>query len=94
MRRRSKFASAIAVAALVLLTPLAASWWVETTWEPPGKPADIDGDGLDDEREQQLGTLPGVVDSDGDGIPDGEEFDYWEDRVLSGEGETQTKSNY
>ncbi len=36
---------------------------------------DTDGDGLSDEREEELGTDPGVADSDGDGVTDGEEVD-------------------
>ncbi len=40
-----------------------------------GKPADSDGDGLDDQREAEEGTDPLVADSDGDGLLDGAEVD-------------------
>lgn len=40
--------------------------------------ADTDGDGLDDDRERQLGTDPSASDTDEDGIPDGVEVDIWD----------------
>ncbi|MBK7105711.1 MAG: OmpA family protein [Ignavibacteriae bacterium] len=36
--------------------------------------SDIDGDGLTDEQEEELGTNPEIADSDGDGLSDGVEF--------------------
>jgi hypothetical protein len=77
MRRRTKFALAVTMAALVLLTPLAVSWLVRTSYEMPDRPDDVDGDGLPDERERELGTDPGVRDTDGDGIDDGPEHDMY-----------------
>ena len=38
---------------------------------------DSDGDGLTDEREQELGTDPRVADTDGDGLSDGEEVNEY-----------------
>jgi hypothetical protein len=43
------------------------SFIVEVLWR------DVDKDGLDDDKEGDLGTDPGNPDTDGDGIPDGEE---------------------
>ncbi len=41
-----------------------------------GRP-DKDNDGLTDAMEEELGTLADKSDTDGDGIPDGEEFIIW-----------------
>ena len=82
MRRRSKFLLAVMVVALVLLSPLAASWLVRSNYEPEEKSADVDGDGLKDSREADLGLSPGIVDTDGDGIPDGKEVRYWDQRAI------------
>lgn len=41
---------------------------------------DRDGDGLSDEMEGLLGTNPLSQDSDYDGILDGQEYDYWQNR--------------
>jgi len=41
---------------------------------------DRDGDGLTDEMEELLGTDPLSQDSDHDGILDGQEYDYWQNR--------------
>ena len=48
-----------------------------------GAPADSDGDGLDDQREAELGTDPLVADSDGDGLSDGAEVDTHKTNPLS-----------
>lgn len=40
------------------------------------RPADSDGDGLYDWKEQQMGSNPWIADTDGDGLLDGEEFSY------------------
>jgi len=77
MRRRTKFVMAVTMAALILLMPIAVSWVVQTSYETPGRPNDVDGDGLSDEHERELGTNAGVRDTDGDGIEDGPEYDYW-----------------
>jgi transglutaminase-like putative cysteine protease len=78
MRRRTKFALAVTVAALILLTPLAVSWVVEMDYETPDRPLDVDDDGLTEAAERRLGTDPGVRDTDGDGIDDGEEAELWD----------------
>lgn len=44
--------------------------------EPDFSDADIDGDGLDNAAEALLGTDPRRIDTDGDGMPDGWEFDH------------------
>ena len=82
MRRRTKFALAVIVIALILLSPLATSWFVRSNYEPEERSADVDGDGLKDTREAELGLSPGIVDSDGDGIPDGKEVKYWDQRAI------------
>ncbi len=82
MRRRTKFALAVILIALILLSPLAASWLVMSNYEPEEKSADVDGDGLKDTREADLGLSPGIVDTDGDGIPDGKEVRYWDQRAI------------
>lgn len=42
-----------------------------------GEPIDRDGDGLDDYREQEIGTDPNNWDSDGDELSDGDEVVIW-----------------
>ena len=42
-----------------------------------GEPIDKDADGLDDNREEDLGTDPNNWDSDGDGLGDGDEVTVW-----------------
>ncbi len=44
------------------------------------KDADMDGDGLLRQEELKIGTNPELSDTDYDGIPDGEEYDYWMDK--------------
>lgn len=54
---------------------------------PGCQPRDTDGDGLSEYAEDYLGTRRGLVDSDGDGVPDGLEVKYGLDplaRQLSG----------
>ncbi|MBN2065705.1 MAG: DUF4129 domain-containing protein [Candidatus Thermoplasmatota archaeon] len=48
---------------------------------------DRDGDGLTDEMEELLGTDPLSQDSDNDGIPDGQEYDYWQNRSQQSNNE-------
>lgn len=43
----------------------------------PGEPIDTDKDGLDDVREEELGTNMTNSDSDGDGLTDGDEVLIW-----------------
>ena len=78
MRRRTKFILAVLVTAVILLTPLAMSWVVQSAYRPPDRPDDADGDGLTDARERQMGTDPGVRDTDGDGLDDGTERELWD----------------
>ncbi len=78
MRRRTKFVLAVTMAALVLLSPLAVSWLVQRGYETPDKPLDVDDDGLTEGAERNLGTDPGVRDTDGDGIDDGPEATLWD----------------
>ena len=47
---------------------------------------DTDGDGLTQWEEAYLGTFPGIVDSDSDGIPDGIEMRYGLDPLASNVG--------
>lgn len=42
-----------------------------------GQYGDLDGDGLDNLTEFQLGTRPDLVDTDGDGLSDKKELDYY-----------------
>ncbi len=44
---------------------------------------DHDGDGVDDQVELELGTSPDNIDSDYDGIPDGEEIYGWKTNPLT-----------
>jgi transglutaminase-like putative cysteine protease len=77
MRRRSKFLLAVSIAVLMLMSPLAASWFVESSYETPDYPSDLDGDGLRDSQEEGVGTSPHRLDTDGDGLNDGWEVRYW-----------------
>ena len=43
----------------------------------PPPPTDTDGDGLSDTLENTIGTSPNLIDSDGDGLNDGDEFDIY-----------------
>jgi Bacterial TSP3 repeat len=54
------------------------------TGPSPGGPTDSDGDGLSDRRESNLGLDPFNADTDGDGVPDGED--------LSGGGPQNNRS--
>ncbi len=81
MRRRTKFAVSIVVVAVLLLSPFAASWFVRSSHEPEERSSDIDRDGLEDSREARFGASPALRDTDGDGIIDGKEVDYWERRA-------------
>ncbi len=48
-----------------------------------GESVDTDRDGLDDIREQQVGTSVSVVDTDTDGLGDGEEVLVWKTNPLN-----------
>lgn len=45
--------------------------------------ADRDGDGLEDEYEEKIGTNPLLADSDGDGLSDQQELELWEQLANS-----------
>lgn len=47
-----------------------------------GEPVDSDKDGLDDVREQELGTDPNKADTDNDGLSDGDEVLIWKTDPL------------
>jgi len=47
-----------------------------------GSVIDDDGDGLDNTREQVIGTDPTVADTDGDGLSDGDEVTIWKTDPL------------
>jgi len=80
MRRRQRFLLSVVVVLLLVAVPLVGAWVAEVTYEPPGRSRDYDGDGLTDELEEDLKTSPSNPDTDGDGIGDGDERAYWEDR--------------
>ena len=80
MRRRQRFLLSVVVVLLLVAAPLVGAWVAEVTYEPPGKARDHDKDGLSDEQEETFGTSPVKVDTDSDGIQDGEEFLYWTNR--------------
>jgi len=48
-----------------------------------GEPVDKDGDGLEDDREEELGTDPNNWDSDGDDLSDGDEIIVWKTDPLN-----------
>lgn len=48
-----------------------------------GEPIDSDKDGLDDVREQEIGTNPKNTDTDGDGLSDGDEVLIWKTDPLN-----------
>jgi len=48
-----------------------------------GEPIDSDKDGLDDVREQELGTDPNKADTDNDGLTDGDEVLIWKTNPLN-----------
>jgi hypothetical protein len=48
-----------------------------------GQPVDSDGDGLDNEAEQKLGTDPNNWDSDNDNLSDGDEVLIWKTNPLN-----------
>jgi len=48
-----------------------------------GEPVDKDGDGLDDQREGDIGTDPNNWDSDGDELSDGDEVIIWKTDPLN-----------
>jgi len=48
-----------------------------------GEPVDKDGDGLEDDREVELGTDPNNWDSDGDDLSDGDEIIVWKTDPLN-----------
>lgn len=55
-----------------------------------GEPIDTDKDGLDDVREQELGTDPNKTDSDSDGLTDGDEVLIWKTNPLSQDSDNDT----
>jgi len=50
---------------------------IQDTPIAPTEPVDTDKDRLTDDRERELGTDPGVVDTDGDGLSDGDEIEMY-----------------
>ncbi len=48
-----------------------------------GETVDTDHDGIDDQREKELGTDPRQADTDGDGLSDGEEVIVWKTDPLN-----------
>ncbi len=55
-----------------------------------GEPIDTDGDGLDDNREFDLGTDPNNWDSDGDELGDGDEVIIWKTDPLNPDSDGDT----
>lgn len=55
-----------------------------------GEAVDNDKDGLDDIREQEIGTSPTQADSDGDGLTDGEEVITWKTYPLNPDSDGDT----
>ncbi|MCC6932389.1 MAG: SGNH/GDSL hydrolase family protein [Deltaproteobacteria bacterium] len=58
------------------------------------RPADTDGDGLYNWKEQQMGSNPLIADTDGDGLNDGEEFIYNTNALIKdtdGDGQNDYK---
>jgi hypothetical protein len=55
----------------------------DATTRATSTPVDSDGDGLSDEREEELGTDPTVADTDGDGLDDGAELDNGTDPTVA-----------
>ena len=47
------------------------------------RPRDSDGDGVHDFKEQQVGSNPNLIDSDGDTLSDGEELFVYRSSPLS-----------
>ena len=48
-----------------------------------GVPVDTDKDGLDDQREREIGTDPNKSDTDNDGLSDGDEVIIWKTNPLN-----------
>ena len=80
MRRRQRFLLSVVVVLLLVAAPLVGAWVAEVTYDPPGAPRDVDGDGLADASEMPT-TSPLLHDTDGDGLDDGEEVGYWSRRA-------------
>lgn len=55
-----------------------------------GEAVDSDKDGLDDVREQELGTDPNKADSDNDGLTDGDEVLIWKTNPLKSDTDGDT----
>ena len=55
--------------------------------------ADLDGDGLSNQREAELGTFKDVADSDGDGLSDGVEVLVWKTNPLNPDTDGDTLSD-
>lgn len=55
-----------------------------------GQPIDVDGDGLDDERENTIGTDAKNWDSDGDELSDGDEVIIWKTNPMNPDSDADT----
>jgi len=55
-----------------------------------GQPIDKDGDGLDDVKEQEIGTDPNNWDSDNDGLSDGDEVLIWKTSPINPDTDNDT----
>jgi len=61
--------------------------------EPDFSDPDVDGDGLQNDAEDLLGTDPRDADTDGDGLPDGWEFDYQQDPLDAADAEADADAD-
>ncbi|HLD60636.1 MAG TPA: hypothetical protein VJA27_00685 [Patescibacteria group bacterium] len=58
-----------------------------------GEGVDTDKDGLDDIREQEIGTNPNHTDSDSDGLSDGDEVIVWKTNPLNEDSDGDTHAD-